>query len=104
MATDASGLVQMAQASQRMTALSYNAYQILVYDADDKRIDVISKEYQEHVGRLRKRLQLARQFAPDEGQTIDGFDRAATEIIRLTDTAGGSTLPSKAAIDRHSRE
>jgi hypothetical protein len=43
MATDASALVQMARASQRLTALGYNACQILVYDADDKRIDVISK-------------------------------------------------------------
>lgn len=45
---DETAAVEMSRASQRVTALSYNAYQVLVYSSKDPEIAKITKDYDDN--------------------------------------------------------
>ncbi|OEC95976.1 MULTISPECIES: methyl-accepting chemotaxis protein [unclassified Rhizobium] len=86
-AKDEAAAVEMSRASQRMTAMSYNAYQILQYPAEDPRMAAFSKDYQENKQVLLQRFANARQVLPTEADTIDKLVARANDIIALTDQA-----------------
>ena len=86
-AKDETAAVEMSRASQRMTAMSYNAYQILQYPAGDPQTAAFSRDYQENKQVLLQRFANARQLVPTEADTIDKLVARANDIIALTDQA-----------------
>ncbi|WP_112608972.1 methyl-accepting chemotaxis protein (plasmid) [Rhizobium sp. WW22] len=86
-AKDETAAVEMSRASQRMTAMSYNAYQILQYPAGDPQMASFSRDYQENKQVLLQRFANAKQFIPAEADTIDKLVARANDIIALTDQA-----------------
>ncbi|MBB3290865.1 MULTISPECIES: HAMP domain-containing methyl-accepting chemotaxis protein [Rhizobium] len=91
-AKDETAAVEMSRASQRMTAMSYNAYQILQYPAADSRMAGFSNDYRDNKQVLLKRLANARQLIPAEADTIDKLAATANDIIALTDQAVNAGL------------
>ncbi|MBB3571812.1 methyl-accepting chemotaxis protein [Rhizobium sp. BK491] len=86
-AKDEAAAVEMSRASQRVTAMSYNAYQILQYTAKDPQMAAFSRDYQENKQVLLQRFANARQLVPTEADTIDKLVARANDIIALTDQA-----------------
>ncbi|TWB47354.1 methyl-accepting chemotaxis protein [Rhizobium sp. ERR 922] len=86
-AKDETAAVEISRASQRMTAMSYNAYQILQYKAKDPEMAAFSRDYQENKQVLLQRFANARQLIPTEADTIDKLAARANDIIALTDQA-----------------
>lgn len=86
-AKDETAAVEMSRASQRVTAMSYNAYQILQYQAGDPQMAAFSRDYQENKQVLLQRFANARQMVPTEADTIDKLVARANDIIALTDQA-----------------
>ncbi|AGB75037.1 MULTISPECIES: methyl-accepting chemotaxis protein [Rhizobium] len=86
-AKDETAAVEMSRASQRITAMSYNAYQILQYPAEDPAMSRFSKDYQENKQVLLQRFANARQMVPTEADAIDKLVARANDIIALTDQA-----------------
>ncbi|NLS17812.1 methyl-accepting chemotaxis protein [Rhizobium sp. P40RR-XXII] len=84
---DARAAVEMARASQRVTALGYNAYQISVYRAKSPEMAAFSKDYDENKRILLQRLATAKQLMPAESDTLDKLVTRANDIIALTDQA-----------------
>ncbi|MGG6896834.1 HAMP domain-containing protein, partial [Rhizobium sp. BR 315] len=79
--------VEMSRASQRVTALSYNAYQILIYSSKDPEMATFSKDYEENKKVLSQRLANVRQLMPSEADAVDKLAAKANDIIVLTDRA-----------------
>ncbi|MGZ9720311.1 methyl-accepting chemotaxis protein [Rhizobium miluonense] len=85
--TDEMAAVEMSRASQRVTALSYNAYQILIYSSKDPEMATFSKDYEENKKVLSQRLANVRQLMPSEADAVDKLAAKANDIIVLTDRA-----------------
>ena len=86
-AKDETAAVEMARASQRVTALSYNAYQILIYSTKDPEMATFSKQYEENKTVLLQRFATVRQLIPSEADAIDKLAAKANDILALTDQA-----------------
>ncbi|NTF89259.1 HAMP domain-containing protein [Agrobacterium rhizogenes] len=84
---DETAAVEISRSSQRMTALSYNTYQVLVYSSKDPKIEKITKDYDDNKKVLFERLANAKRLMPAEAKTIDTFKAQADTIIVLTDQA-----------------
>ncbi|SCB37739.1 methyl-accepting chemotaxis protein [Rhizobium lusitanum] len=84
---DEAAAVEMARASQRVVALSYNAYQILVYSSKDQEMAKFTKDYDENKRVLLDRLATAGRLVPAEATAIDALIVRANNIIALTDQA-----------------
>jgi methyl-accepting chemotaxis protein len=85
--TDERAAVEMARASQRVTGLSYNAYQILVYSSKDPKMAKFAQDYADNKKILYQRFDTAKQLIPEEGVVIDKLVAQANDIIALTDQA-----------------
>lgn len=86
-AKDEAAAVEMSRASQRLTALSYNAYQMLAYSAKDQEMAKFSKDYDENKKVLMERFASVKQLMPAEADAVDKLVAKANEIIALTDQA-----------------
>ncbi|PDT82184.1 methyl-accepting chemotaxis protein [Sinorhizobium sp. BJ1] len=86
-AEDQAAAIQMARASQRLTALSYNAYQVMSYDTKDPNIKKFALYYENNKAKLLSELRVVKRLAPDQKESIDGFISAANGILELTNTA-----------------
>lgn len=84
---DETAAVEMSRASQRVVALSYSAYQILVYSSKDPAMVTFTKEYGENRRILLERLANAKRLMPTEATAIDALTVQANNIIALTDQA-----------------
>ncbi|AYG61698.1 methyl-accepting chemotaxis protein [Rhizobium jaguaris] len=84
---DETAAVEMSRASQRVTAMSYNAYQILVYSTKDPQMSTFSKNYEENKKVLLARFASVKQLIPAEADAIDRLAAKADSIIALTDRA-----------------
>ncbi len=84
---DEAAAVGMSRASQRVTALSYNAYQILAYSAKDQELAKFSKDYEENKKVLLERFQAVKELVPAEADAIEGLAAKANGILALTDQA-----------------
>ncbi|TWB07968.1 methyl-accepting chemotaxis sensory transducer with TarH sensor [Rhizobium sp. ERR 1071] len=84
---DETAAVEMSRASQRVTALSYNAYQILVYSTKDPQMATFSANYEENKKVLLERLATVKQLLPAETGAVDELTAKANDIIALTDAA-----------------
>ncbi len=84
---DETAAVEMSRASQRVTALSYNAYQILVYSTKDPEMVTFSKDYEENKSVLLARFATVKQLIPAEADAIDKLAAKANDIVALTDQA-----------------
>ena len=84
---DETAAVEMSRASQRVVALSYSAYQILVYSSKDPEMAKFTKDYEENKTVLLDRLATAKQLIPAEATAIDALTVQAHNIIALTDQA-----------------
>ncbi|WP_349961758.1 methyl-accepting chemotaxis protein [Rhizobium sp. ZPR3] len=79
--------VEMSRASQRITAMSYNAYQILQYTAKDPEMATFSKDYEENKQILLQRFANVKQLMPAEADAVEKLASRANDIIVLTDQA-----------------
>ncbi|MBX5088157.1 methyl-accepting chemotaxis protein [Rhizobium lentis] len=86
-AEDEAAAIQMARASQRLTALSYNAYQVMSYDTKDPNIKKFALYYENNKAKLLSELRAVKKLAPDQKESIDGFISAANGILELTNRA-----------------
>ncbi|KAA1183564.1 HAMP domain-containing protein [Rhizobium tropici] len=86
-AKDEAAAVEMSRANQRVTAMSYNAYQILQYPAEDPRMAAFSRDYQENKQVLLLRFANVKQLIPAESDSVDKLAARANDIIVLTDQA-----------------
>ncbi|MFK0166519.1 methyl-accepting chemotaxis protein [Rhizobium sp. NPDC090279] len=86
-AKDETAAVEMARASQRVTALSYNAYQILIYSTKDPEMATFSKQYEENKKVLLERFSTVRQLIPSETDAVNKLAAKADDILALTDQA-----------------
>ena len=86
-AKDETAALEMSRASQRLTAMSYNAYQMLVYSTKDPQMATFSKQYEENKKVLFERFASIRQLVPAEAVAIDRLTAKANDIIVLTDPA-----------------
>lgn len=86
-AKDNVAVVQMARAAQRLTALSYAAYQIMVYDANSPELSKLVSDYRENVSGLQQRFTIAKTLLPSQSSAIDKFVTDANAIVVLTDRA-----------------
>ncbi|MFJ6323063.1 MULTISPECIES: methyl-accepting chemotaxis protein [unclassified Rhizobium] len=84
---DEAAAVEMSRASQRVTALSYNAYQILVYSTKDPEMVKFSKNYQENRQGLLDRFTAVKRLIPAQADAVDRLAAKANDIIALTDQA-----------------
>jgi methyl-accepting chemotaxis protein len=84
---DETAAVEMSRASQRVTALSYSAYQILVYSTKDPEMAKFADDYADSKRVLLARLAAARQLVPSEAAALDKLTAQANEIVALTDPA-----------------
>ena len=84
---DETAAVEMSRASQRVTALSYGAYQILVYSSKDPEMAKFTKDYDDNKKVLLDRLANAKHLAPSEAAAVDALTVQANNIIALTDQA-----------------
>ena len=84
---DEAAAVEMSRASQRLTALSYNAYQILAYSSKDQEMAKFSKDYAENKKVLLERFATVRELMPDEANSVDKLTAKANDAIALTDQA-----------------
>lgn len=84
---DEAAAVEMSRASQRITALSYNAYQILAYSSKDPELVGFSKDYEENKKVLFERFAAVRQLMPAEAGAVDKLTAKAKDVIALTDQA-----------------
>jgi len=84
---DEAAAVEMSRASQRVTALSYNAYQILVYSTKDPEMVKFSKNYQENRQGLLDRFATVKRLIPAQADAVDRLAAKANDIIALTDQA-----------------
>ncbi|MFB2566082.1 methyl-accepting chemotaxis protein, partial [Rhizobium sp. IMFF44] len=79
--------VEMSRASQRLTAMSYNAYQILQYPAKDPQTTKFSKDYEENKQILLQRFANVKRLIPAEADAVEKLASRANDIIVLTDQA-----------------
>jgi methyl-accepting chemotaxis protein len=84
---DEVAMMNVSRASQRIMALSYNAYQLLVYDANDTSSQTFEAAYRESVDELKTRLEMAKANAPDDADVINRFAEQAKAIVAITDQA-----------------
>ncbi len=84
---DEAAATEMARASQRVVALSYNAYQILAYSSKDPEMAKFTKDYDENKKVLLDRLANAKRLMPAEAAALDALMTQANQIIALTDSA-----------------
>jgi methyl-accepting chemotaxis protein len=84
---DEAAAVEMSRASQRVTALSYNAYQILAYNSKDQEIVKFSKDYEENKKVLLERFAAVKELMPAETDAVDKLTAKAKAVIALTDQA-----------------
>ena len=84
---DETAAVEMSRASQRVTALSYNAYQILVYSTKDPEMAKFSKDYEENKKVLLQRFATVKQLMPAQASAVDKLAAKANDIVALTDQA-----------------
>ncbi|OCJ07162.1 chemotaxis protein [Rhizobium sp. AC27/96] len=84
---DEAAAVEMSRASQRVTALSYNAYQILAYSSKDQEMAKFSRDYEENKKVLLERFAAVRELMPAEADAVDKLAAKANELIAVTDQA-----------------
>ncbi len=84
---DENAAVEMARGSQRLTALSYNAYQTLVYSSKDPATAKFAKDYEGNKKVLLERFANAKRLMPTEATALDALTTRANNIIALTDEA-----------------
>ncbi|AYG69731.1 MULTISPECIES: methyl-accepting chemotaxis protein [unclassified Rhizobium] len=84
---DEAAAVEMARASQRVVALSYNAYQILAYSAKDPEMAKFAKDYEGNRKVLLERLATVRALIPAEADAVDQLIAKANDALALTDQA-----------------
>ncbi|SCB29807.1 methyl-accepting chemotaxis protein [Rhizobium hainanense] len=86
-AKDETAAVEMSRASQRLTGLSYNAYQILIYSSKDPEMASFSKQYEENKKVLLQRFSTVRQLLPSDADAVNKLAAKADDILVLTDQA-----------------
>lgn len=86
-AKDETAAVAMSRASQRVTAMSYNAYQILVYSTKDPEMGTFARGYEENKKVLLERFTEIKELIPSEAAAVDKLATKANDIIVLTDQA-----------------
>ncbi|MGY5776460.1 methyl-accepting chemotaxis protein [Rhizobium sp. LEGMi135b] len=86
-AKDETAAVEMSRASQRLTGLSYNAYQILIYSSKDPEMATFSKQYEENKKVLLQRFSTVRQLLPSDADAVNKLAAKADDILALTDRA-----------------
>ena len=79
--------VAMARASQRVAAISYNAYQILAYSSKDPEMAGLNDDYIKNRKTLFELLDVAKEHAQEDAPSVDPLVRAANEIVAITDEA-----------------
>ncbi|SCB31558.1 methyl-accepting chemotaxis protein, partial [Rhizobium multihospitium] len=85
--TDEAAAVQMSMANQRLAALSYNAYQILVYSSKDQEMASFLTGYEENRQALLERFANVKQSLPEQADAIEPLLARAKDILVLTDKA-----------------
>lgn len=84
---DEAAAVEMSRASQRVTALSYNAYQILAYSAKDQEMVKFARDYEANKKVLLERFATVRELMPAEADAVEKLTAKANDVIALTDQA-----------------
>jgi len=84
---DNAGAIAMARANRNLSAVAYAAYQTMVYDAPDPRLQTALDLYGENKARLFKWLQLASDNLPSERAALNSFSDRAREMLAFTDEA-----------------
>lgn len=86
-AKDTRAEINVAIASQRLVALTYDAYQIHLRDAGTADLKRADEDYVASKERLFDLLSSAREAFPDEADALASFDTAAKQIVVITDEA-----------------
>ncbi|MBB5575775.1 methyl-accepting chemotaxis protein [Rhizobium paranaense] len=87
LANDGSATIQMARASQRVVALSYNAYQVLAYNANDPEMPGFVKNYGDNKKALFDWFKSIRSLVPEQAASVDVLADKAKAITAITDKA-----------------
>ncbi|QYA05807.1 methyl-accepting chemotaxis protein [Rhizobium sp. B21/90] len=79
--------VAMARGSQRVAAISYNAYQILAYSSKDPETAGLNDDYIKNRKTLFELFDVAKEHAQDDASSVVPLEDAAKEILAITDEA-----------------
>ncbi|WFU05969.1 methyl-accepting chemotaxis protein (plasmid) [Rhizobium sp. CB3171] len=79
--------IQMARASQRVVALSYNAYQILAYSAKDAEMPGFVKDYGENKKALLDWFDSIKRLVPEQAASVDVLADKARAMTAIMDKA-----------------
>ncbi|AYG63259.1 methyl-accepting chemotaxis protein [Rhizobium jaguaris] len=85
--TDEAASIQMSMANQRLAALSYNAYQIQLYNSKDSEMAGFLKNYEENKQALLERFANVRKLVPEQGAAVEELSVKANNIVAVTDRA-----------------
>ncbi|MFS8115987.1 HAMP domain-containing protein, partial [Rhizobium jaguaris] len=85
--TDEAASIQMSMANQRLAALSYNAYQIRLYNSKDSEMAGFLKSYEENKQALLERFANVQKLVPEQGAAVEELSVKANNIVAVTDRA-----------------
>ncbi|MDL2410664.1 methyl-accepting chemotaxis protein [Rhizobium calliandrae] len=84
---DEAAAIQMSMANQRLAALSYNAYQIHLYNSKDPAMVGFLKSYEENKQALLERFANVRKLVPEQATAVEELLGKANAIVTVTDKA-----------------
>ncbi|MEF0944176.1 methyl-accepting chemotaxis protein [Rhizobium sp. BR 362] len=87
LAHDDTATIQMARASQRVAAISFNAYQILAYDAKDAEMSGFVKNYGDNKKALFDWFDSIKDLVPEQAASVDVLADKARAITAIIDKA-----------------
>ncbi|WP_170854899.1 methyl-accepting chemotaxis protein [Xaviernesmea oryzae] len=87
LAQDATASVLAARVGQRIFAMSYNAYQELVYDGSSAEAQTVAKAYQLHRQAVKELMAKLPTLLPAEADTFAAFAKRFDGIVALMDAA-----------------
>ncbi|MBB4570851.1 methyl-accepting chemotaxis protein [Rhizobium leucaenae] len=87
LAHDDTATIEMARASQRVAAISYNAYQVLAYNAKDAEMPGFVKNYGDNKKALFDWFDSIKDLVPEQAASVDVLADKARAITAITDKA-----------------
>ncbi|WP_065091884.1 methyl-accepting chemotaxis protein [Rhizobium leucaenae] len=87
LAHDDTATIEMARASQRVAAISYNAYQVLAYNAKDAEMPGFVKNYGDNKKALFDWFDSIKDLVPEQAASVDVLVDKARAITAITDKA-----------------
>ncbi|WP_320202023.1 hypothetical protein RMR16_023645 (plasmid) [Agrobacterium sp. rho-13.3] len=79
--------INMAIASQRLVAVTYDAYQVYPHQSGSPELARAAEDYKASKDRLLQFMASARQALPDRAEKILSFEQGAKAVVSITDEA-----------------